>query len=277
MKIMYCTDIHGSKKRYKKILNIHEKFDLTIIGGDILPKNIYYGNIWEIQESFIKDFFPKYFDEFKTPLIIDFGNDDHECNYLDFINLVLKYDHVYNIHLKESIINNISFIGMNNVPDYPFGLKDWCRKDNDEYIIDSKQLGIPCTSTKKGYKNINNLKKHYNQRLSIEKILDTLLPSSMSEECIYLFHSPPRMLGLDVCLRGECVGSRAITNWILKNNPKILFSGHIHESPEVSGKYFNKLENTLCIQPGQSYKSNELTYCSFYLNDVEKTLKRETI
>lgn len=279
MKIMYCTDIHGSKERYEKILNIHEEFDLTIIGGDILPKNVLGNNIHSVQRKFIKNFLPKYFDKFKTPLIIDFANDDHMCNYLNFTNMVLNYDNVYNIHLKDCTINDISFVGMNFVPDYPFGLKDWCRKDNDDFIIDIRQIGTPCISTKTGYKNIDNLETYYNQRLSIEKILDILLPGHVYNNTICLFHSPPRMLGLDICCDGRCVGSRAITNWILKNQPKLVLSGHIHESPNYSGCYFNRLENTLCIQPGQSYYQNELTYCFFELNndDIEKSLEIKTI
>jgi len=277
MNIMFCTDIHGSSERYKKILNIHKEFDLTIIGGDILPKNIRSDSIHSVQRKFVTNFLPEYFSKFKTDLIIDFANDDHYSNYNDFVNIVSKYNHIHRSHLNSTKINNITFTGMNFVPDYPFGLKDWCRKDNDEYIINPKQISIPCTSTKSGYKNIENLEKYYNERMSIENVLDSLLPGHIDNKTICLFHSPPRTLGLDICYDRRAVGSRAVTNWILKNQPKLVLCGHIHESPKVSGIYYNYLEKTLCIQPGQSYYRDELTYCCFDLSNIEKTLEIRTI
>lgn len=42
--------------------------------------------------------------------------------------------------------------------------------------------------------------------------------------------------------------------------------GHIHESPEISGKWYAKIGTTYCIQPGQC-QSDRLTYV---LIDTEK-------
>ena len=35
------------------------------------------------------------------------------------------------------------------------------------------------------------------------------------------------------------------------------FHGHIHESPDMSGKWFNNVGKTICIQPGQTEYGNE--------------------
>ena len=44
------------------------------------------------------------------------------------------------------------------------------------------------------------------------------------------------------------------------------FHGHIHESPEVTNKWYAKLGNTICIQPGQS---SSFTYVTIDLNTME--------
>jgi len=275
VKIFFCTDLHGCKKRYKKITEIQDQFDLIIIGSDILPKDGHYH-----QEKFIREYLPDFFLKIKKPLIIDFGNDDHLV-YYDLFKQTVKthndkyYEHVFISHLNEIIIDDLSIIGMHYVPDYPFGLKDWCRLDNNK--IDPVQYGAPCTSTKDGYKNINNLLQYYNERPTIKECLNNL-PKPIKEKYIYLFHAPPKNIKLDVCNDKREVGSHDITDFIANCNAIVSLHGHIHESPDVTGRFYGQLNpKTISIQPGQSYFSKELTYCSFDLNDILNTIKLETI
>ena len=44
--------------------------------------------------------------------------------------------------------------------------------------------------------------------------------------------------------------------------------GHIHESPKVSGLWYNKLNNTICIQSGQTEIGNK--YVSHVIMDTER-------
>jgi Icc-related predicted phosphoesterase len=275
MRILYVTDIHGVSYRYNKILELHKNFDLTIIGGDILPKYVAKGNIHKVQRSFITKFLPGYFKEFKTDLIIEFANDDHACNYQSFKHVILKFNHIHIHHLTETIVDDTSFIGMNFVPDHPFGLKDWCRRDDNIHIMcNQPQLGIPCISIKSGYIDIINLEKYYTERMSIRDVLKDLLPKPTKKKCIYLFHCPPRTLGLDVCLNKTEVGSNSITEFIIQNKPELVLCGHIHESPSVSGKFMGYFDpKSLVIQPGQHYLSDKLTYCTFDSNRVLETLE----
>ncbi len=52
--------------------------------------------------------------------------------------------------------------------------------------------------------------------------------------------------------------------------------GHIHESPEVSGAYTDRIAETLCINPGQltftDRGPSELSAVTFEVEDPEKTL-----
>lgn len=62
---------------------------------------------------------------------------------------------------------------------------------------------------------------------------------------------PPSKLGLDVCRDGSTVGSDSVYDFIKNKQPLFSLHGHIHESPEVSGRWKNKVGNTIAIQPGQ--------------------------
>ena len=62
---------------------------------------------------------------------------------------------------------------------------------------------------------------------------------------------PPANLGLDVCGRGDAVGSEAVHRFIECRQPLMTLHGHIHESPDVSGVWRARLGRTWCVQPGQ--------------------------
>jgi Icc-related predicted phosphoesterase len=74
---------------------------------------------------------------------------------------------------------------------------------------------------------------------------------------------PPYRLGLDKCYDGAEVGSKAIYNFLKKYQPKL---SHIHESPEVTGRWYAKLGRTICIQPDQL---NEFTYVTIDLSTMK--------
>jgi Icc-related predicted phosphoesterase len=71
------------------------------------------------------------------------------------------------------------------------------------------------------------------------------------EQSVYVIHMPPYKLDLDKCANGVEVGSKAIYTFLQTYQPKLSLHGHIHESPEFSGKWYARLGNTICIQPGQ--------------------------
>jgi len=83
---------------------------------------------------------------------------------------------------------------------------------------------------------------------------------------VYVLHMPPYRLGLDKCSYGAEVGSKAIFNFLNKYQPKLSLHGHIHESPEVTGRWYAELGRTICIQPGQL---DEFTYVTIDLSTMK--------
>ncbi|MFX1436377.1 MAG: hypothetical protein ACFFAA_04105, partial [Promethearchaeota archaeon] len=74
-------------------------------------------------------------------------------------------------------------------------------------------------------------------------------------------------LDLDVTHDGRKVGSKAEYEFIKKNQPKLSLHGHIHESPDFSGKWHSQLRKTICIQPGQSHQDD--SHLVFAIIDLE--------
>jgi Icc-related predicted phosphoesterase len=147
--------------------------------------------------------------------------------------------------------------------------------DTKEFIF-PKQFGKPVISTSNGWKKINDWFSYVETLPTIEEEINNLVRPSNMERAIYIIHTPPLNLSLDVCHDGKKVGSKAVYEFLKKNQPLISFHGHIHESAEISGKWYNRIGKTLCIQPGQShYHEKYLIYALVDLETME--FERKTI
>jgi Icc-related predicted phosphoesterase len=89
-------------------------------------------------------------------------------------------------------------------------------------------------------------------------------------------HSPPFGTRLDVIQGGKPAGSRSIKTFIEKNQPLLTLHGHIHEAPELSGAYMERIGETLSVNPGQfiwtGRDASRLHAVTFDLDNVEETI-----
>ncbi|TFG14741.1 MAG: phosphoesterase [Promethearchaeota archaeon] len=261
MKILYTTDLHGSEWKYDRIFEIAKslRVDMVINGGDMFPLK---GNLLH-QDNFIINFLDEHFSKFNSERIYYLtmlGNDDLQKFDEFFQTICDKYEYIYNINFKKIELNQFEFIGMNLVPDLPFALKDRARKDSYDFIF-PKQFGNPTLSTSNGWKKIDDWFSYVNGLPTIEEEINNLIRPPNMEKAIYVIHTPPSELSLDVCHDGRKVGSKAIYEFLKLYQPFISLHGHIHESPEILGKWLNKIGRTISIQPGQSqYHQKYLVY-----------------
>jgi Icc-related predicted phosphoesterase len=275
MKLLYVTDIHGIEWKHNEIFQIASslKPDVVINGGDMLT---FKGDLLH-QDKFITNFLDEYFSRFESMKIYYLGmlgNDDLKIFDDLFQEICDKYSYVVNIAQNEFQIEDYEFIGMNWIPDLPFGLKDRARKDSKDFNF-PKQVGKQYLSTPNGMNKIDDWISYVNDLPTIEDELRNLVKPSNMSNTIYIFHSPPANLDLDVTYTGLKVGSKAEYNFLEENEPKLSFHGHIHESPDVSGKWFTELGKTLCIQPGQSHQHEKFMH--YVLVDLETmNMERKT-
>ncbi|MBE9582108.1 MAG: metallophosphoesterase [Proteobacteria bacterium] len=251
MKVLFTTDLHGAKRKYEGLLDVAQQAqaDVVINGGDMLPS---VGNLLS-QGDYITNYLDAHlreFDEAGIYYLCYLGNDDLRIFDEIFEKTCNKYPLVHNLAQCKIEIGDIEFIGMNWVVDYPFRLKDRCRMDTIDYIF-QEQYGTALVSTTDGLKEIKDWFSYARTLPTIEEELNTLVTPNNIKQTVYVIHMPPYKLGLDKCGHGAEVGSKAIYDFLRSRQPRLSLHGHIHESPEYSGKWHAKIGNTVCIQPGQ--------------------------
>ncbi len=251
MKILFTTDLHGCKFKYDRLFEAAQEFDAEVIinGGDMLPKT---GELFA-QGQFISDYLDSHFGRFNDAQIYYLcylGNDDLRIFDKVFKETCNKYPYVINLAQRKIDIESYEFLGMNWVVDYPFRLKDRCRMDTKGYRF-QEQFGKGLLSTSSGWKEIEDWFAYAKTLATIEDELKKLVRPKEMAQSIYVLHMPPYKLGLDKCGHGPEVGSKAIYGFLQTYQPKLSLHGHIHESPECSGKWYGQIGTTICIQPGQ--------------------------
>lgn len=281
MKLLYVTDMHGIEWKHKEIFQIASslKPDVVINGGDMLP---FKGNLLH-QGKFITGFLDEYFSRFEAMEVFYLGllgNDDLRIFDDLFQKTCDKYSYVVNMAQTRFQIkgSKYEFIGMNYISDLPFGLKDRARKDTKNFEF-PKQIGKQYLSTPNGFKKIEDWLSYVETLPTIEDEIRNLVKPSDMSNTVYIFHNPPANLDLDVTHDGRKVGSKAEYAFLKKNQPKLSVHGHIHESPNVSGKWYSQVGTTICIQPGQSHQhENFLNYVWVDLEtmNIERKLVKKT-
>ena len=220
---------------------------MVINGGDLLPTD---GDLIYDQEVFLKwelDEILNQFEKSKIYYLYIPGNDDLQIWDDSFKKMDEEYEYIKNINFNLLSIAGYDFIGFNLVPDYPFGLKDRCRKDKENFIFPG-QYTEPVLSYRFGFKPIQDWPQYCNQLETLENCLVKLPKPKNYKNSIYVIHTPPKMSGLDELSNGQNVGSMAVREFIERNQPLLTLHGHIHEA-KINQKYIGK---TLCIQPGQA-------------------------
>lgn len=253
MKILYVTDLHGDKKKYRKILDVAIEKEIKVIvnGGDMLPKQC---DRHSEQSFFINGFLDEYFEELKKQditYLAMLGNDDLLAADEMFDNLCDRFENVCNIAGRKFSVNGYEFIGMNYILDHPFGCKDrvynWLEYSRTE-------LPHMCDVLKK-----------------------LPLPDDR-QKAVYVMHMPPAGLRLGQLRYQDLdIGSVDIYEFLKEKQPLLSLHGHIHESPDTEkGKWINQIHQTTCIQTGQTELNDKyMVYAEIDLQ--EKKYERKVI
>ncbi len=262
-KIIYTADVHGNKEFYKRLLKKaeEENVDAIIIGGDLcgregntIPEKI------ENQKIFLEKFMVPLFNHFKKKnknkeIYTIMGNDDFRKN-LDVLEKAEKNKILKSIHKKSIKFNekyNIS--GYSFVNPTPFRLKDWEKSDFDNDAVPKPLFPEEIRSVGK-------------EDGTIEDDLNNLKKLSRPKKTIYIIHAPPFNTKLDIITTKTHVGSKAVRKFIEKEQPLLTLHGHIHESPQMSGSWHDKIRKTICINVGSSYPEDKLNCVIIDIEDL---------
>ena len=249
---LFVTDLHGNRWKYERTLALAREIGawLVVNGGDISPSGRRHGD----QERFYRQFLDPHFAAYQEAGIRHLtitGNDDLGAFDALLDEVCGKHPLVEHLSQRMATVDGYSFVGMNRVTDYPFRLKDRARRDAAGYAF-GPQFGIAVLSTAEGFREIPDWPSFAETLPTIGEELAALPSPPDPSQAVYILHGPPSGLGLDMVRGGTCVGSPATRDFIGRIRPRLTLHGHIHESPEESGKWRGKIGETVCLQPGQS-------------------------
>jgi Icc-related predicted phosphoesterase len=284
MKLLYTSDLHGETHLYQELLelSIASSAEIIALGGDLLPSfppSKRYEDMIPNQKMFVDEFLLPFWKKiFQTTSVRQVflipGNWDLGYPYLfrepieGIIDLSQK---VYRLG------NGYELIGYPYVPPTPFRPKDyektddpeapWPPQKNPSYIRASEQSD-----------RLLSIDPHIYLREwgTIREDLNRLIKPLNYKKAMYIMHSPPFGTKLDLIQGGNLAGSRSIKVFIEEHQPYLTLHGHIHESPELSGTYSDRIGKTLCINPGQSVglgrRLIKLHAVTFEIENVEETI-----
>ena len=280
MKFLYTSDLHGKIHLYQELflLAISSSAEIIGLGGDLLPSfppTKQYTDMIPNQKTFIDQFLLPFLKQVietttvKKVFLIP-GNWDVGYPYLfeepmgGMIDLAQKAYRLW---------NGYELIGYPYVPPTPFRPKDYEKMDDSEaawppqknpsYIKSSRQSDQLTAVDPYLY-----LRNHETIREDLIRLPKPLY----QKKAIYIMHSPPFGTRLDMIQEGKPAGSRTIRFFIEENQPLLTLHGHIHESPGLSGVYFDRIGETFSINPGQ-FVWTKLHAITFDIEDIEGTLK----
>jgi Icc-related predicted phosphoesterase len=265
LQILYATDLHGDLSKFDKVYQfaLDTETKLIHLGADLLPKG---SNIAVQQKTFIKKDLKEFYKKCEgngIKVLSFFGNDD--------LYVMKRFFREYADLLDEKPYtqDGYEFKAYGYVQDFPFGLKTACKLDSPGWKFPETYLSEPVDYTEKGWVVISDVNKYFAEKGSIEEDLNKI---KANDKTIMAIHMPPCSLYLDVCVGGRRVGSKAVLNWIEKNQPFICLCGHIHESPSVTGIWKTVVGKSLVIQPGQLEDDTVAVMVEIEKNDIQTHL-----
>lgn len=275
MKIVYAADLHGLKGLYSELLRFLfvENGEALILGGDLLPEHDDFEKKATLQREFTRFYLGPWLEALRTQfhnlrVFIMLGNDDWRLN-LSYLETLESKDVISVIHGKvHQLGREFEVIGYSNVPPTPFSIKDHERIDIPGIAMEP-QPDVGIISTGSGLRRVKTDHFFQSHPTMESEIRNFPLPVSFANT-IYAMHAPPRDTKLDVLYDGRHLGSWAIRSFIEEHQPLLTLHGHIHESPRMSGTYFDYIGKTLCINPGRG--ATHLHAVALDLNDVRASL-----
>ncbi len=284
MKFLYTSDLHGEIHLYQELLSlaISSSSEIMAIGGDLLPSfppTKRYEDMVPNQKTFIDRFLSPFFKRMlETTSVREVflipGNWDLGYPFL-FRKPTEKIIDLSQENYR--LENGYELIGYPFVPPTPFRPKEyekmddreapWPPQKNPSYIRSSDHADqlIPIDPY-----------LYLRGQETIKEDLDRFPKPVDPKNTIYLMHSPPFETQLDLIQGGKPAGSRSIRTFIEKNQPLLTLHGHIHESPELTGAYVDRLGETIMINPGQFILTksgfSKLHALTFDIERIEETL-----
>lgn len=269
--VLFTADLHGHRPFYEQALDLARSLRATalLLGGDLAPHADP-----PAQRAFFAEFLLPLMREYRSDaraaeVHYILGNDDWRAS----LPVLLEADvwGFHHAHLAVRPLGDAAWVaGLASVSATPFLMKDWERWEE----------GLTPMTRRAGYRSGPDgslTPFDFTGREEQEGIAQDLEAIERAEgdaprdPLVCLFHGPPHGTALDQIRGGAHVGSREIRAYLARRRPLLSLHGHIHESPDVSGRFVDRVGPTICVNPGQRLGA-KLHAVWFDLADVAATL-----
>ncbi|MFN8589109.1 MAG: metallophosphoesterase [Candidatus Eisenbacteria bacterium] len=247
----FTSDLHGQSDYYEQALALasERRPRALLVGGDLGPHAGGEGGVRR-QRLFLEGFLVEFARRLREAvpgieLLLMPGNDDWAANHD-----VLERHHGEwwrSLHGRVVEVDGVAVAGSSYVPITPFGMKDWERWEDGEPESPLKLEGWVSDA-----RGVHAFAFDPARRTpTLAAALDDLAAQCDPARTIFTCHSPARDTHCDVTNGGHHVGSRALRAFVERHQPPLLLSGHIHESPRVTGHWRDTIGATVTVNPGQ--------------------------
>lgn len=252
MKLVYAADPHGEAAAYEALADLarDERADVVLLGGDLFA----YSREAAPQLAFAAGPFHDFLRRLRAlaiPVLAIAGNVDRpaaiarlrEFERAGLLRLLGPRPHRFAPRGEGAL----AIVGYPLVPPTPFRLKDHERRDlaADRYggprpilISSPAPDGAPVAAPD----------DRLDRLPSMEEDLAAMPPTR--EPTLLVAHSPPWGCALDLTETGAHAGSRALRRWIEVRQPLLALHGHLHEAPDLTGRWAERCGATICVNPG---------------------------
>lgn len=248
---LFTSDLHGSGELYEQVVALAaaRRPAAVLLGGDLAPHATGAPGV-ERQRVFLEGFLVEFARRLReavpgVELLLMMGNDDWAANH----DVLERHDGSLwrSMHARSAQVDGVKVAGLSWVPITPFAIKDWERWEDGDEEAPARLHGWLS-----GSEGVREYRFEPERRSpTIAEALEQLAALSPPGDTVYLLHSPPRDTSCDVISTRQHVGSRAIRAFVERVSPRLVLSGHIHESPRVTGQWRDRLGNTTVVNPGQ--------------------------
>jgi Icc-related predicted phosphoesterase len=247
----FTSDLHGQSSLYEQAMGMvaARRPAAVILGGDLAPHAAGADGVAHQRvffEGFLIEFARRVQDAAPgTRLLLMMGNDDWAGNH----DCLERHDGTlwHLLHDRVVRVGGHAVAGLSWVPITPFALKDWERWDDGDPETPGRLEGW----TSRGGALAAVRFDPERRAPTIAASLGDLARRTSPAGTVFVLHSPPRDTRCDMVRAGAHVGSRAIRGFVAAHRPPLVLSGHIHESPRVSGAWRDTIEGAPVVNPGQ--------------------------
>lgn len=256
-RLIYTSDLHGHLALYRAAgeAALGAQADALVIGGDLCPGTPSSSSV-DLPESQ-----PEFLLREVGPLVARWkrsrpalrvfaipGNDDC-ATVVPALSQLEQMGLVEDLHQKSARLRDLTLVGSAFVPPTPFSFKDFERRDTADDSGPYPQIARCVLATEHGFEEIEDFPAYLNSLPTIEAEL-AHLPVFGPDRAIAVIHCPPYGTRCDVLFNRDHIGSRALRNWIERQQPLLTLHGHIHESPQMSGAFADRIGRSVAVNPG---------------------------